>query len=76
VGRAAEEVNREGATDVAVCSATEANVKAFAKRHGISRRLTDNRKIFEVQDLRPADEFSNADRPLQPVRRKIHRASP
>jgi predicted dehydrogenase len=35
----------------AVCSATEANVKAFAQRHGIPRWFTDYRKMFELPDL-------------------------
>ena len=40
-----------GAEVVAVCSATEANVRAFAERHGIRRWFTDYRKMFEMPEL-------------------------
>jgi myo-inositol 2-dehydrogenase / D-chiro-inositol 1-dehydrogenase len=36
---------------VAVTSATEANVKAFAQRHGIPRWFTDYRKMFELPEI-------------------------
>ena len=40
-----------GAEVVAVTSATEANVKAFAERHGIKHWFTDYRKMYELPDL-------------------------
>jgi predicted dehydrogenase len=36
---------------VAVCSATEKNVKDFAQKHGIPRWFTDYRKMFEVPEI-------------------------
>src|SRR5262249_43183390 len=36
---------------VAVCSATEKNVKEFAQKHGIPRWFTDYRKMFEVPEI-------------------------
>jgi predicted dehydrogenase len=35
----------------AICSATEANARTFAQRHGIPRWFTDYRKMFELSDL-------------------------
>jgi predicted dehydrogenase len=40
-----------GAEIVAVTSATEAHVRAFAERHGIPRWFTDYRKMYEMPDL-------------------------
>src|SRR5215471_8918969 len=40
-----------GTEVVAVTSATEANAKAFAERHGIPRWFTDFRKMYELPDL-------------------------
>jgi predicted dehydrogenase len=40
-----------GAEVVAVTSATEGHVRAFAERHGISRWFTDYRKMYEMPDL-------------------------
>jgi predicted dehydrogenase len=36
---------------VAVCSATEKNVKDFAEKHAIPRWFTDYRKMFEVPEI-------------------------
>jgi predicted dehydrogenase len=40
-----------GAEVVAVASATEAHVRAFAERHAIPRCFTDYRKMYELPDL-------------------------
>jgi predicted dehydrogenase len=40
-----------GVEVVAVTSATEANARAFAEKHGIRRWFTDYRKMYEMPDL-------------------------